>query len=626
MASRRTNVRICLTANRKTPLVMQAGIVLKHRLQSTLHLLPALKLVWQSAPGWTIARIVLIFVQGSLPLALLYLTKLIVDTVSTSLTQLDKSAIFHQAAIYLCLFVIATLGILLCNVLAELVNTAQSQRITDYMHDLLHAKSIEIDLEYYEDPHYYNTLQRAQQSAPYRPPQILDRVAQVGQNSIALIAIIGLLLSLHWGVIGILFLSAVPAVLVRLKYARILYQWQHKRTEMERQAGYFGWLLSSDLFAKEIRLFNLGKFFSQRFRQLRQQIFREHLAIATRRSLSTFAAQTLSSLFLLAVCAFIVYQTIQGALRLGDLVLYYQALQQGQGALKGLLGSLSGLYEDNLFLADLYAFLALHPKVIDPVHPQLLPRPVQAGIAFNNVSFNYATTTRQALKNINLVVRPGETIALVGENGSGKTTLIKLLCRLYDPVSGSITIDGIDLRQFETTALRREISVIFQDYAKYYLSAHDNIWFGNIDIVPGNDTIAAAARHAGADDVITKLPQGYDTILGKLFDQGEELSIGQWQKVALARAFLRDSQVIVLDEPTSAMDPQAEYEVFKTFRDLIKDQAAILITHRLSTARIADRIYVMEHGSMVESGTHEELMRLGGTYAHLFNLQAQNYR
>ena len=306
--------------------------------------------------------------------------------------------------------------------------------------------------------------------------------------------------------------------------------------------------------------------------------------------------------------------------------MYYQALQRGQNNLKNLLTSVSGLYEDNLFLANLDEFLDLKPKLADPGDPVAIPRPMQSGIIFNHVSFQYSTTTRQALKDINLMIRPGEVVALVGENGCGKTTLIKLLCRLYAPTSGSISIDGIELSQFKIAELRQEISVIFQDYAKYNFTAQENIWLGNIDLAPERKSIIAAARLSGADDVIAKLPQGYDTILGKLFDRGEELSIGQWQKVALARAFLRNSQVIVLDEPTSAMDPKAEYEVFEKFRQLIKNQAAILISHRLSTVKMADRIYVMANGSIVESGTHEELMQLGATYAHLFETQAQQYR
>jgi ATP-binding cassette subfamily B protein len=312
-------------------------------------------------------------------------------------------------------------------------------------------------------------------------------------------------------------------------------------------------------------------------------------------------------------------------LRLGDLVLYYQALQRGQGNIKGLLNSLSGLYEDNLFLANLYEFLDIKPKLIDPPNPKPIPHPMKTGIEFKNVGFQYSTTTRKALKNINLTIKPGEVVALVGENGSGKTTLIKLLCRLYDPTQGRITIDGIDLSQFKTEELRRQISVIFQDYAKYHFTAQENIWLGNIDLPPQSDSIIKAAKRSGADDVITKLPKGYDTILGKLFDKGEELSIGQWQKVALARAFLRDSQLIVLDEPTSAMDPKAEYEVFEKFRQLIKNQSAILISHRLSTVKMADRIYVMDNGTIVEGGTHEELMKLSGTYAHLFEIQASQY-
>ncbi len=599
---------------------------LKLKLQQTLRFLPALRLVWQSAPRWTIARVILLFIQGTLPLLSLYLTKLVVDTVAASLTAPDKTAAFRQAALLLALAGVVTLITTLCNSLSELVNTAQSQRVTDYMQGILHAKSIEVDLEYYENPQYHDTLQRAQQEAPYRPNKILNSLAQIGQNGISLLAITGLLLSSYWWFAIVLFLAAIPAMLVRLKYARIMYHWQRKRTPMERQAWYFGWLLTGDMSAKEIRLFDLGNLFSQRFRHLRQQIYKENLAIATRRSIASLGAQSIAGLVMFGAYAFILYQAIKGILTLGDLALYHQAFQRGRNALQGFLSSLSGLYEDNLFLTNLYEFLDLKPKIVAPSNPQPLPQPLKTGIAFNHVSFQYSTTTRKALEDITLTIHPGEVVALVGENGSGKTTLIKLLCRLYDPTDGSITLDGIDLRQFEISDLRCQISVIFQDYAKYYLSAMENIWLGNINLPPTEETITKAAYRSGANEVINSLPHGYDTILGKWFDQGEELSIGQWQKIALARAFLRDSQVIVLDEPTSALDPKAEYEVFKKFRQLIKGQSAILISHRLSTVRMADRIYLLEKGRIAESGTHDELIQLGGTYAHLFETQAQHYR
>jgi ATP-binding cassette, subfamily B, bacterial len=599
---------------------------LKLKIQQSLRLLPALQLVWQSGHGWTIARIVILVIQSTLPLLSLYLTKLLIDTVSTGFITADKATVFHQGVVLIVIAGAVTLIATLCNSLAEVVNTAQSQRLTDYMQSILHTKSIEADLEYYENAQYYDALQRAQQEAPYRPNQILNHLAQVGQNGLSLLAMVGLLLSLHWGIVGILLVAAIPAVLVRGKYAQIMYNWQRKWTPIERQATYLGWMLTSDVYAKEIRLFDLGNLFSERFRHLRQQIYKEILELITRRSMASLVAQAIAGIFIFAVYAFILYQTIFGTLRLGDLVLYQQALQRGQAALQGLLGNLSSLYEDNLFLANLYEFLDLKPKLVEPLHPKSIPQPMKTGIAFHNVSFQYSTTTRQALFDINLTIKPGEVVALVGENGSGKTTLVKLLCRLYDPTIGNITIDGIDLSQFKTTELRRQISVIFQDYAKYHLTAQENIWLGNIDIPQDHEDVTNAAYRSGADAVIKSLPQGYDTMLGKLFDQGEELSIGQWQKIALARAFLRDSQIIILDEPTSALDPKAEEEVFQKFRQLIKGQAAILISHRLSTVKMADRIYVMEQGRIVESGTHNELMQVGGSYAHLFETQAQNYR
>jgi len=586
----------------------------------------AILFVWQSAPGLTIAKVTLIIAQGLLPLASLYLTKLVVDAISASLTTPNKQAALGQVMPLVAIAGAVILATTLCESSTNLVNTLQTQRVTDYMESILHAKSIEVDLEYYEDAEYYDKLQRAQREAPSRPTQIVNHLTQIGQNGISLVAIVGLLLSFHWGIVGVLFVVTIPSVLVRLKYAKIMYRWERERTPIQRRAWYYSTLLTNDKAAKEIRLFNLGSLFSQRFHQLRWQLYRESFAIATRRSVANLGAQAIAGLVMFAAYGFIIYQTIQDILTLGDLALYHQAFKQGKSAFQGLLSGLSNLYEENLFLTNLYEFLDLKPKIVEPLHPKPIPRPIQKSIVFHHVSFQYATTTRQALKDISLTIQPGDTIALVGENGSGKTTLIKLLCRMYDPTAGSITIDGIDLRQLEIATLRREISVIFQDYMKYHLTALENIWLGNIDLPPTDEKISQAAFRSGADEIINSLSHDYDTMLGKLFDQGEELSIGQWQKIALARAFLRDAQIIVLDEPTSALDAQAEAEVFEKFHQLAKGRSAILISHRLSTVKMADHIYVLEKGRIVESGSHDELMQLGGTYAHLFETQAQHYR
>jgi len=353
---------------------------------------------------------------------------------------------------------------------------------------------------------------------------------------------------------------------------------------------------------------------------------REKIGIAFKYALTELIAEAFATIAVFGSLAFIAYRTVQGMMTLGDMVMYYQAFQRAQGYLKEMLNGLASLYEDNLFLSNFYDFLDLKPTIIKPVRPVPVPRPMKKGIVFDKISFRYPTGDALVIKDVNINIRPGQVVALVGENGSGKTTLVKLLCRLYDPTAGKITVDDMDLRSFDTTALRREIGIIFQDYVQYQMTVRENIWMGNTRLAPDDEKIVAAAKYSGADDVIAGLPQGYETMLGKWFGNGAELSIGQWQKVALARAFLRDAQIIVLDEPTSSMDAKAEAAVFENLRELAAGRTVIFISHRFSTIRMADCIYVLEDGGIAEAGTHEELVERNGIYAHLFEIQARHYR
>lgn len=583
--------------------------------------LRALNFIWRCSRRLTVASIALVLVQSLLPLAGLYLMKMVVDAV-TAHHQIS----FRRVAFLIALSAAIALLEILCTSISDIVRASHSRVITDNMQGLLHAKSVEVDLEYYENSNYYDTLHRAQQESSVRPNRIFYNLLQIAQNGLSLVTMIGLIISIHWSIAIFVLLAALPSLWVQLKHAEKMFSLEREQTPLERQSWYFSDVLTRDSHAKEIRLFDLGSLFLQRYRRLREQLGTERLELLKRRSIGEGSADAVATVTAFAAYAFTAYRTIQGSITVGDLVMFYQAVQRARAYVRQFLSSVASLYENNLFLSNLYEFLDLKPKVTEPIRPKLVPYPMRAGIAFRHVSFQYPSSTREVLHDINLTIRPGEHIALVGENGAGKTTLIKLLCRLYDLTEGTITLDGIDLRDFSLGNLRREISVIFQDYSRYLLTVRDNIWFGNIHLPPKDERIFEAARQAGAHGVIAGLKNGYETILGKLFENGEELSIGEWQKIALARAFLRQAQIIVLDEPTSFMDARAEYELFERFHQLSKDRTAILISHRLSTVKMVDSIYVLENGRIIESGTHDELLYRGGKYASLFERQAQNYR
>ncbi len=510
--------------------------------------------------------------------------------------------------------------------LGTLVNEAMGQVVTDHVSDVIHSKSMVVDLEYYENSRYYDSLHRAQQEAQSRPMQIVTDLLTTAQSLVTMVAMAALLFTLSWVIALVVIVVAIPGALVRVRYSRRMYEWRRQSTTADRQSWYFHWLLTDGTRAKELRLFGLGELFRGMYRDVRLILRTERIGIARRRAWADFGSAALAVLAIFGALAYIVWQTISGAITLGSMVMYYQAMQTGLSSLQAVLGGMASLYEDNLFLTYYHEFMELEPRVLPPAQPAPVPRPMTEGVRFEDVDFSYPDTDRTALSGISLTVRPGEVAALVGPNGSGKTTLIKLLCRLYDPSAGAITLDGADLRSFDVDELRRHMSVIFQDFAEYQLTARENIRVGNVDLAADDPAVEAAARDARVDEVLRGLPHGYDTMLGKWFDEGEELSVGEWQKVALARAFVRDAQILVFDEPTSALDPETEWRVFQHIKELARGRAVVLISHRFSTVRSADRIHILDAGRIVESGAHDELMALQGRYARMYEVQARAYR
>jgi ATP-binding cassette subfamily B protein len=567
----------------------------------------------------------LLLIQGILPLGQLYLMKRLIDTLTLGVSGATPDT-FQAALLWIGLIGLVSLLGDGCSALSKLTQTVQTEAVSDRVHSLLHTKSIQVDLQYYENTDYYNTLHRAQEQATYRPQMVLASLLQVGQSGLSLLGILALLSSLNWMVPLLLSIATIPGILMRVRYTGKAYGRVSSWTESERQSDYFHTLLTTEPHAKEIRLFNLGSLFSQWFQTLRTKIRREKIYLATQQSRIDLITNGSATLAVCVAGGITAHQTIQGAITLGGFVMYYQAFGRGQGFLRELLTNLIGLYENSLFLQDFYQFLDLKPTIVEPEDPKPLSPSWETGIHLENVSFNYAHSQRSVLKNINLTIEPGEVVAIVGANGAGKTTLIKLLCRLYQPTMGTITLDGVDLGDYSMTELRRQISVLFQDYIHYQLTVKENIWLGDIEVEPDSERIWAAAHKAGAHPTIDRLPHGLDTRLGNWFEQGEELSIGQWQKIALARTFLRDARLVILDEPTSALDPQAEAEVFARFRQLVRGRTAIIISHRLSTIKMVDRILVLSDGQLAESGSHEELMQQQGLYARLFTTQAQHYQ
>ena len=500
--------------------------------------------------------------------------------------------------------------------LGALVRERQSFVISDYFDNLIHNKTTRIDYGFFEHPKYQNVFFRALNEASFRPSRIFYGIIGLLQNLITLIVMGGILLMVHWSVSIVLLVVTLPVTFIRLRYARSLFNFKRENTDRERKVNYYNRLLTSREYAKELRTFDLGPLFRKRYHQLKNDWRQSQYRMLRSKTVREVAVQVLAAIAVFSVYGLIAYRAFQGQLSIGDVVLYFMALQRGYAYLQEFLGRISGLYEDSLFLNNLFEFLHLRESRPPLREEERFPFParMKEGIRFDNVGFHYPVNERWVLRNASFSVNAGETVALVGINGAGKTTLVKLLCGLYKPVEGEIRIDGIPIDHIKWKERVDNISAIYQDFMLYNVTARENIWFGNVRRESSDDKITDAARQAGIHEIIDDFTDGYETTLGTLFENSEQLSPGQWQRLALARSFFNQSQIVLLDEPTSALDAFSEAKLLKYIKTITENRTAVIISHRLSTIKMADRIIVLDGHQIVEEGYYEELLQKKGAF------------
>ncbi|WP_165423457.1 ABC transporter ATP-binding protein [Ktedonosporobacter rubrisoli] len=582
-----------------------------------------LTLIWHTHPGLVIAILALTILSGLLPSAQIQLTSLVIQSAAQAIQHSHAQALINLAI---------TFGVLqgLLMLLSSLLGTFQEQcqslltlRLNNKISILIMEKAISLDLQHYEDDKLYDKLERAKSESNYRPYQIFSYMVQLCGQVVTLVSVVSVLVSWNWMLGLLILLAPLPSVGARLFYGQRGYQIERERAPQRRLLWYLEFLATHSYTVKEVRLFQLGKHFMQRYKQLYDAFYKVDSDLAKRQSLMQMPFALLTNMASAGAQIYAIVITIAGN-QIGALAGYMQAIAVVQSSVGGLLNSIAELYTSNLFVSNLFEFLDVAPGTIKS-GTRKMPKRLQKGIEFRNVSFVYPGTETTILHNLNLFLRVGECVALVGHNGAGKTTLVKLLSRLYEPSEGQILLDDYPIEEYDLDDLRKHISIIFQDFVRYNLSVRENIGFGRVEELENKESIRDAAVASGIGTVVEEFPQQYETMLGRMFEKGQDLSGGQWQKIALARAFMRHAPIVVLDEPTASMDAKAEAEIFARMQSVATGATTLLIAHRFSTVRMADRIIVIDQGKIIEDGTHEELIKQEGTYAQLFSLQAAGY-
>jgi ATP-binding cassette, subfamily B, bacterial len=584
--------------------------------ESFAHTPRTLRLVWRSSPRGSLILGLVTLVAALLPLAVAYAGKAIIDAV-----VLRDS----QAALRWVLF---ELGLIALSALSQrglaLTRSLIGARLGLDINAMILEKALTLELRHFEDAEFYDQLTKARREASSRPLSVVSETFQLIQNVITLAGYIALLIKFSGLAVLALIAAAIPATIAEVRFSSAAFRMRNWRSPDARKLNYLEYVLANDDHAKEVKLFGLGPILLERYRSLGESFYEEDKKLAVRRAGWAYGLSLIGTGAFYGCYAWMASVAAMGQLSLGNLTLYVVIFRQGQQAFQSILTAVGGMYEDNLYMSNLFAYLAIN---VDPP-PSLAAKGAlsEEGIQFENVGFRYPGQTGWALQDVNLTIKKGESLALVGHNGAGKTTFIKLLTRLYEPTEGRILLDGRDLRAWNPEALRRRIGVVFQDFNQYQLKLRENVGLGSVEHREDAPRIARAVDRGGATEVVRGLLNGLDTQLGRWFKDGTELSGGQWQKIALARAFMREeADILVLDEPTAALDAEAEHAVFERFRALAEGRTTILISHRFPTVRMADRIIVLEGGRIIEEGTHSSLVERGGRYAHLFSLQAKGY-
>src|SRR5271163_73517 len=582
-----------------------------------------LRIVWESGRTVVVLGIALRLIAAVLPLGLLWITKLIIDGIVHAVTTHQAVAVrlWWLVAAEFCL---AVFGSILSRGI-DFLDALLADKYTRHVSVLVMKHAAQLDLAAYEDPVFYDRLERARVQATDRLGMIQSIGRLVQQVITAVSLSVAIILFSPW-LLLMLVAGVLPAFLGESHFAFLGYAKNFRQTPIRRQLDYLRVLGGSKEAAKELKLFGLAPFLTERFSRLSNQIYEEDVDLARRRLVAGSFLSTISTAGYYLAYVFVIWRTATGVLSVGAFTFLAGAIQQASSNIEQMFSTVSSIADQALFLTDLIAFFEMRPMIASKPNALPAPRPIARGFEFRNVSFRYPGSSRLVLDGLNFHFRQGERVALIGENGEGKTTIVKLLTRLYDPVEGQVLLDGVDLREYNLEDLYTQVGVIFQDFMRYEMTARENIAVGRIERLDDLPGLLKSAQKSMADEVIGRLPRGYEQMLGRRFDGGVDLSGGEWQKVALARAYLRDAQILILDEPTAALDARSEYEVFQRFAELTAGKMALFISHRFSTVRMADRIVVLENGRIAEDGDHEKLTRLGGRYAEMFELQAASYR